>query len=101
MSKFTLLLTSLVFASCVGNAPSAKPELVMTPGMVIEAETKEGRLRIAYVDTYTREYAWGATVKRFKHRPRRERWSGSLGMYRPEGDASMHAVLEEGQQHFK
>jgi hypothetical protein len=35
-----------------------------------------------------------------RHQTRQKRWDGSLGMYRPQGDGSLHAVLEEGQQHF-
>lgn len=73
----------------------------MTPGMQIEVKTKAGELKIRHVDTFTREYTWDGQTKRFTHQPRKKRWLGSLGMYRPTGDRSMHAVLEEGQQHFE
>lgn len=73
----------------------------MTPGMEIDARTREGRIKIQYVDKFTRRYIWDGHVKEFTHRPRAERWLGSLGMYRPYGDGSIHTVLEEGQQHFE
>ncbi len=73
----------------------------MTPGMEIDVRTKEGPIKIQYVDKLTRRYIWDGHVKEFAHQPRAKRWLGSLGMYRPYGDGSMHAVLEEGQQHFE
>lgn len=73
----------------------------MTPGMEIDARTKEGAIKIQHVDKFTRRYLWDGHVKEFTHQPRAKRWLGSLGMYRPYGDGSMHAVLEEGQQHFE
>lgn len=68
--------------------------------MTIEATTKQGVMRISYVSPYMRTYSWDGNIKTFRHQPRRSRWYGSLGMYRPTGDGTLHAVLEEGQQHF-
>ncbi len=45
-------------------------------------------------------YLWDGYDKKFCHQPRQKRWYGSPGMYRPQGDGSIHAVVEEGQQHF-
>lgn len=99
--KRTLAIVSLAFlAGCAFAPDNPDSELVMAPGMVIEAINKQGTLRIEYVGKYTRRYSWDGHVKTFRYMPRQDRWYGSLGMYRPYGDGSMHAVLEEGQQHF-
>ncbi|HBJ87611.1 MAG TPA: hypothetical protein DDZ88_27890 [Verrucomicrobiales bacterium] len=39
-------------------------------------------------------------TKVFRLQGRKQRWYGSQGIYRPYGDRDLHAVLEEGQQHF-
>lgn len=77
-----------------------KAELVMQPGMSITAKNSQGTMQIDYIDKYTRRYTWDGNVKTFRHQPRMKRWLGSLGMYYPQGDGSMHAVLEEGQMRF-
>lgn len=77
-----------------------KSELVMQPGMSITATNSQGTMQIDYIDKYTRRYTWDGNVKTFRHQPRMKRWLGSLGMYCPQGDGSMHAVLEEGQMPF-
>jgi len=98
-----------VFAVCVALLISCctqvvndnpESELVMQPGMSITATNSQGTMRIDCIDKYTRRYAWDGNVKTFRHQPRMRRWLGSLGMYRPQGDGSMHAVLEEGQMRF-
>src|SRR5690606_24687686 len=75
-------------------------ELVMTPGMSILAANDQGSIRIDYIDKYTRKYSWDGYQRTFRHQARFERWYGSLGMYRPVGDGTMHVVLQEGQMHF-
>lgn len=100
MKNALLLIAAILFSSCKSVPENQNVELAMSPGMVIEARTTEGTMRIEYVDSYTRRYRWDSYDKKFRHQPRQKRWHGSLGMYRPEGDGSMHAVLEEGQQHF-
>ena len=75
-------------------------ELVMQPGMSITATNSQGTMRIDYIDKYTRRYTRDGNVKTFRHQPRMKRWLGSLGMYCPQGDGSMHAVLEEGHMPF-
>ncbi len=101
MYRFCL---SLLFAALINTGCTTfnrvDSELVMTPGMFIEATTTQGVMRISYVDKYVREYTWDGHTKVFGHMARKERWYGSLGMYRPYGDGTMHVVLEEGQQHF-
>ena len=73
----------------------------MKPGMTISATNDQGTIRIEYIDKYTRRYFWDGHVKTFRHQPRDKRWFGSLGMYRPYGDGTMHAILQEGQMPFK
>lgn len=85
--------------SCVAYA-GEQPELVMAPGMTIEANTDSGKLVIEAVDKLTRRYSWGSSGKIFTLLPRPMRWMGSKGASKGVGDQDTHAVLEEGQQHF-
>ncbi len=102
MKRVFIIICATVSAACsVKEQPIPENiELAMKPGMIIEATTSQGKITISYVDTLTRQYSWDGITKTFKHQPREKRWYGSLGMYRPVGDGTMHAVLEEGQQHF-
>ena len=95
-----LFLTAVLLGSCASVPDNPNAELVMTPGTTVVASTSQGTIQISYVDRYTRRYVWDGYDKTFRHQPRHKRWYGSLGMYRPQGDGTMHAVLEEGQQHF-
>ena len=95
----TLFLAPL-FCTCATVHDNPNAELVMTPGSVIKATTSQGTMQIYYVDRFKRRYVWDDQDKTFRHRARQKRWNGSLGMYRPQGDRTMHAVLEEGQQSF-
>jgi hypothetical protein len=72
----------------------------MTPGMVIEAKTHFGDIKIEANNKLTRTYSWNSVQKQFSLGARWQRWHGSKGIIRPSGDKDMHAVLEEGQQHF-
>jgi len=85
--------------SCIACA-AEQPELVMVPGMTIEATTPSGKIVIEAVDSITRRYSWGSHSKTFTLNPRPKRWMGSKGAYRAMGDRDTHVVLEEGQQHF-
>jgi hypothetical protein len=100
MKNIFHLLMALLLCSCASVPDNPNAELVMGPGSVIEATTSQGTMQISHVDRYTRRYIWDGYDKTFRHQTRQERWYGSLGMYRPTGDGTMHAVLEEGQQHF-
>jgi hypothetical protein len=97
LAACVFLLTGCSTSVQVDNQAS---ELVMQPGMSITATNSQGTMRIDYIDQYTRRYAWDGNVKTFRHQPRMKRWLGSLGMYCPQGDGSMHAVLDEGQMPF-
>jgi len=100
MNHILHLLIALLLCSCAFVPDNPNAELVMEPRSVIEATTSQGTMQISYVDRYTRRYIWDGYDKTFSHQTRQKRWYGSLGMYRPTGDRTMHAVLEEGQQHF-
>lgn len=95
----TWLLVLGCLLSCVAYA-GEQPELVMAPGVTIEANTDSGKIVIEAVDRLTRRYSWGSNSKIFKLNPRPKRWMGGKGAYRATGDQDTHAVLEEGQQHF-
>ena len=84
----------------VGCSCRDESELVMPKGSIVEATNRQGAMRIDALDKYTRRYSWRGISKMFRLFARSERWSGSKGAYRPTGDRDMHAVLEEGQQHF-
>ncbi len=100
MNNIFQFLIALLFCSCESVPDNPNAELVMGPESVIEATTLQGTIQISYVDRYTRRYIWDGYDKTLRHQPRHKRWYGSLGIYRPQGDGTMHAVLEEGQQHF-
>ena len=72
----------------------------MNPGMIIEAHTDTEAITIEATGIYKRKYSWNSKIKEFTHSPRWTRWYGSKGMYCSGGDMEMHAVLQEGQQHF-
>ncbi|MDI1311301.1 hypothetical protein [Prosthecobacter sp.] len=75
-------------------------EAVMSPGMTIAATRAGQTMHIKALDAFRREYSWASMTKVFKLQGRQRRWYGSQGIYRPNGDGDVHAVLEEGQQHF-
>ena len=91
---------AFLLTGCVSVSDHSGLELVMKPGETIEVSTSQGEFQISYEAPLTRGYAWDDQKKKFRHQPRTKRWNGSLGMYRAYGDSSIHAVLEEGQQHF-
>jgi hypothetical protein len=96
-----MVCVALLISCCTQvENDNPKSELVMRPGMSITATNSQGTMRIDYIDKYTRRHTWDGNVKTFRHQPRMKRWLGSLGMYCPQGDGSMHAVLEEGQMPF-
>lgn len=68
--------------------------------MIIEAHTSLGTIIIEATAKYSRKYSWHGKTKEFSLSPRSERWLGNRGIYRPHGDRTMHAVLEEGQAYF-
>ncbi len=99
-----LIKTLLVFClaiTCGFNSSSAsEPELVMTPGMTIEANTPAGKITIDAIDDLTRRYSWNSYKRTFRHNIRNRRWYGSMGMHGPDSESEIHVALNEGQQHF-
>jgi hypothetical protein len=89
-----MLISAVMFVGCAGK------ELVMAPGMVIEATNSNGTITIRAEDELKRIYFWDDKSKSVKLVPRWKRWYGSLGAYSPGGGLRVHAVVEEGQQHF-
>lgn len=93
-ARLILLIFAVMLVGCAGK------ELVMAPGMVIEATNLNGTVAIRAEDELKRIYFWDNKSKSVKLRPRWKRWYGSLGAYSPGGGLRVHAVVEEGQQHF-
>jgi hypothetical protein len=89
------------------NEPAAKPELVMSDGDRIVAETQEGRIAISAGPGLHRTYEWDGAARSVELWPRTERWYGNLGAYYP-GPGNhwkphkgiSRAVVEEGWQDF-
>ncbi|MCX6855048.1 MAG: hypothetical protein NTV80_09100 [Verrucomicrobia bacterium] len=68
--------------------------------MKIAVRNSTGLMEITATGPLERKYSWPSATKTFRLTGRTKRWYGSLGAYAPQGDGTMHAVLEEGQQHF-
>ena len=100
MNKHLYRLIAVGICFPLGCVLKDDVELVMTPGEIIEVANRQGKIRVEAVGRFKRTYTWHGKSKTFQLRPRYGRWYGSKGAGRPVGDSSMHAVLEEGQQHF-
>ena len=59
------------------------PEIVMTTGMEITAQTATGEIKIRAGQNYERFYTWNGATRSAKLWPRKQRWWGSLGIYYP------------------
>lgn len=75
-------------------------EIVMSPGMIIKAKNTSGTITIEAGKGLKRIYRWDDNSITVKMWSRDARWDGSLGIYSPGGEEDIHAVVEEGQQHF-
>lgn len=84
-------------------------EVAMLDGMIIEASTPKGTIKIEAGPLRKRSYTWEGATRSVIMVPRTgERWYGSLGLYYPgpgnhweEHNGISRCVVEEGQQHFK
>jgi hypothetical protein len=72
----------------------------MCDGVTISADLGGERLTIKAIGPLERTYQLGELSTTVDLVPRRERWYGSLGIYRAEGDGQRHLVLDEGFQYF-
>lgn len=101
MKILILPLSALTLLSCsCASRKIGEYETVMTTGMKIAATNSSGTVQIREAGGFQREYSWPTGTKIFRLSGREKRWYGSRGAYRPDGDGTLHAVLEEGQQHF-
>lgn len=101
MNILILPLSALALLSCSCAARKiGEYETVMPAGMKIIVTNSSGTMEIKEAGGFQREYAWPSGTKTFRLFGREKRWCGSRGAYRPYGDGTLHAVLEEGQQHF-
>lgn len=94
VKKLVLIPFAMMIIGCAGK------EMVMTPGMTISATNLNGTIGIKAGEGLERSYFWDNKQITVKMLPRNERWLGSLGAYSPGGGIDVHAVVEEGQQHF-
>lgn len=96
-----LTLFAFFFLSCSKrDYATSRNEIVMVPGMAITARNANGTITIEANQALKRVYKFDSREVDVKLAKRDKRWNGSIGVYRPGGDAKVHTVLEEGQQHF-
>lgn len=97
-----LSVCAICLCSChrFSNEIDKKNELVMHDGMTITAINKNGSISIHAKKLLSREISWNNHEIKTELMPREKRWYGSLGAYSPGGGLGVHAVVEEGQQHF-
>jgi hypothetical protein len=93
-------LTISILLSCSKQNKEIVNEIVMSPGMTIEAKNENGDIVIKADNVLQRIYGWDGNMVKIKMLPRDKRWDGSLGIYSPSSDKEVHMVVEEGQQHF-
>ncbi|MCB9981622.1 MAG: hypothetical protein H6860_04405 [Rhodospirillales bacterium] len=98
LGRITLLFYAFVFLSACENFFGN--ETVMSPGMRIRAENKNGTIEIESGKGRYRTLRWNNEEVTVKMWPRTKRWDGSLGLYLPGHTKELHLVLQEGQQHF-
>jgi hypothetical protein len=95
-----VLVLPLLFCSCfLRNQVGEDNEVVMSPGMIIEARNSSGKIAIEAGEGLQRMYRWDTDRIEVKMWNRDSRWDGSLGLYNP-GGGRIHTVVQEGQQHF-
>ena len=105
-SRFFHMAAILFALSCASPSVAWNPfraapnESVMTKGMVIEASNIFGRIRIEAGEGTRRMFSWDGGSESVRLMKRGSRWYGSLGLYHPGGNPSVHLVVDEGQQHF-
>ena len=87
---------------------TASPEIVLTPGMEITAQTANGEIKIRAGQNYERFYTWNDATRSVKLWTRKQRWYGSLGIYYPgpgehwkSNGGITRGVLDEGVLWFK
>lgn len=97
--KLSILLC-LFLPACIEGGFFTPKEPAMCPGMNIDVTRGSDRLKISAKGTKTRIYEIKGHTIEVDLGPRRNRWRGSLGLYRPGGKGNFHLVLDEGQQHF-
>lgn len=101
MKAAPLILTGLTALLCSCVSPTVEvAEPVMAAGSTIRVGNSQGAILIKAEEGFKRSYSTSNLNKTFQLFGRDKRWHGSLGLYRPFGDRDLHAVLEEGQQHF-
>lgn len=98
-----LVLTSALAACAKGEEYAARRrgnEIVMCPGSSIRVVSHGQALTIEAPGLITRRYKITDIDVEVNLIPRRERWIGSFGLYRPTGVGDLHLVLEESLQFF-
>lgn len=75
-------------------------ELVMCPGSSIEVAAADRSLSIHAVGKLKRRYRISGIDETAALIPRKSRWNGSFGAYRPAGVGDLHLILEESLLFF-
>ena len=109
--KITILAALVAVAGCSGTQPESEnwrramesiheeerlwtngmawpsnvtsPEIVMTLGMEIVAQTANGEIKIRAGQNYERFYTWNGATRSANLWQHKQRWYGSLGIYYP------------------
>ncbi len=90
---FALFLFRQIFAfEFRSTEPYHFTELAMQPGMIIEAQNKNGEFSIKWLGPLKREYGWNGEKAIRTLIPRKERFTGRLGAYDP-ASASFITVM--------
>lgn len=97
---FLILFSFFHGCSSFGNNDYGSNEFVMFSGMTINATNKNGSITIKAISKFEREFIWKDNNIKVSLVAREKRWYGSLGAYYSGGGRRIHAVIEEGQQHF-
>ncbi|MBU1087115.1 MAG: hypothetical protein KKD05_06305 [Candidatus Omnitrophica bacterium] len=105
MKYVFLFLLIFLLVGCANETLEPFNEIVMVPGMTIESNNKNGRVKITYVGPLKRKYEIDEEQRIIKLFPRTTRWYGSLGIYNSAESIALltfktRIVCEEGQQHF-
>ena len=88
------------------TVPYSYTELAMKPGMIIEANNKNGTVTIEYLSPLERRYKWDGYDEKRTLIPRKEKFDGLLGAYDPASTYiwevfSPRIVADDSKRNFK
>jgi hypothetical protein len=107
--RFLILVSACeVLLGCERSALEKNPEIVLRPGMIIQAITPQGTLVIKAGEDYLRTFEWRGCSESVRLRPTGTTEGENRGLFYPGDGISWwpacggvyRAVIQEGQQHF-